>query len=139
MPIQIQFSPLLTSKATVDVSSLINSLRSQSKPESQRLADALEQLQSTIWMLVRALREGVSISGDRIEVTDANGAQGVVITSGAVGVNGLGVALTNGTGSPNGVVVGSPGGLYVDKAGGAGVTLYVKESGVGTDTGWVAK
>jgi hypothetical protein len=44
-----------------------------------------------------------------------------------------------GTGDPNGVVVGSPGDSYFNKNGGANATLWVKESGVGTDTGWVAK
>lgn len=47
--------------------------------------------------------------------------------------------LLAGTGVPNGTAVGSVGDLYVDKAGGAGTTLYVKESGAGTNTGWVAK
>lgn len=40
---------------------------------------------------------------------------------------------------PNGNVVASPGALYTSSAGGAGVTLWVKESGVNTDSGWVAK
>lgn len=44
-----------------------------------------------------------------------------------------------GHGDPNGVVTASPGRLYVDLDGGAGVTLYVKESGVDTNVGWVAK
>jgi hypothetical protein len=43
------------------------------------------------------------------------------------------------TGSPNGVVTGNPGDLYLNKSGGAGTTLYVKESGSGTNTGWVGK
>lgn len=47
--------------------------------------------------------------------------------------------LLAGTGVPNGLVFGDVGDLYVDKAGGAGTTLYVKESGAGTDTGWVGK
>lgn len=42
-------------------------------------------------------------------------------------------------GSPNGQLVGSPGMLALNSQGGAATTLYVKESGVGTDTGWVAK
>lgn len=50
-----------------------------------------------------------------------------------------GVALRTGTGSPNGAVTGSPGDLYLNKSGGAGTTLYVKESGTGTNTGWVGK
>lgn len=40
---------------------------------------------------------------------------------------------------PNGHVVASPGALYTVAAGGAGVTLWVKESGSQTNTGWIAK
>jgi|SRR6185312_4559751 len=47
--------------------------------------------------------------------------------------------VARGTGSPNGSVVGSPGDLYVNTSGGSGTTLYVKESGVSTNTGWVGK
>ena len=47
--------------------------------------------------------------------------------------------ILTGTGSPETVVAADPGTLYLDLAGGAGVTLYVKESGVATNTGWVAK
>ena len=43
------------------------------------------------------------------------------------------------TGSPEGVVTASPGAIVLRDDGGAGTTLYVKESGVGTNTGWVAK
>lgn len=44
--------------------------------------------------------------------------------------------ISAGTGSPEGVVTGSPGDLYVNVSGGAGTTLYVKESGAATNTGW---
>lgn len=44
-----------------------------------------------------------------------------------------------GTGDPNGVVTASPPAFYLNDAGGASVTLYVKESGDGTNTGWVGK
>ncbi len=44
-----------------------------------------------------------------------------------------------GSGSPNGAVVASPPALYLNRAAGAATTLYVKESGVGTNTGWVGK
>jgi len=44
-----------------------------------------------------------------------------------------------GTGSPAGVVFGSPGDTYINLSGGAGTTLYVKETGVGTTAGWVGK
>lgn len=43
-----------------------------------------------------------------------------------------------GTGSPEGAVTAPVGSLYTDTSGGAGTTLYVKESGAG-NTGWVAK
>lgn len=47
--------------------------------------------------------------------------------------------LYTGAGSPNGRIVASPPALYLREDGGAGTTLYVKESGLGTNTGWVAK
>lgn len=48
------------------------------------------------------------------------------------------VTWTQGSGSPNGKVTANPGSLYTNAAGGAGATLWVKESGTGA-TGWVAK
>lgn len=42
------------------------------------------------------------------------------------------------TGSPEGIVTAKVGSLYCRTDGGAGTTLYVKESGTG-NTGWVAK
>lgn len=44
-----------------------------------------------------------------------------------------------GSGSPEGAVKGNPGNLYLNTDGGSSTTLYVKESGDGTNTGWVAK
>jgi hypothetical protein len=44
-----------------------------------------------------------------------------------------------GTGSPNGVIVATLGDTYINQSGGANTTLWVKESGVNTNTGWVAK
>lgn len=44
-----------------------------------------------------------------------------------------------GVGDPNGSEVASPPALYLRQDGGAATTLYVKESGAGTNTGWVAK
>jgi lysophospholipase L1-like esterase len=43
-----------------------------------------------------------------------------------------------GTGSPEGVVTAGVGTIYLRSDGGAGTTLYIKESGAG-NTGWVAK
>lgn len=47
--------------------------------------------------------------------------------------------ITGGTGDPNGVVTGSPGNVYLNRSGGANTTIWIKESGVNTSTGWVAK
>lgn len=45
---------------------------------------------------------------------------------------------TSGTGSPEGVLAATVGSLYTRTDGGAGTTLYVKETGTG-NTGWTAK
>jgi hypothetical protein len=50
----------------------------------------------------------------------------------------LGPFITANTGSPESVVAAPVGSLYVRTDGGAGTTLYVKESGTG-NTGWVGK
>ena len=47
-------------------------------------------------------------------------------------------AWRRGVGTPEGAVVAPVGTAYLRSDGGAGTTLYVKESGTG-DTGWVAK
>lgn len=47
-------------------------------------------------------------------------------------------AVIEGTGSPNGAQVGTVGDLYINLAGSANATLYIKESGANTNTGWTA-
>jgi hypothetical protein len=49
-----------------------------------------------------------------------------------------GVRFMSGSGTPEGAVTAPVGSLYTRTDGGAGTTLYVKESGTG-NTGWVAK
>jgi hypothetical protein len=44
-----------------------------------------------------------------------------------------------GTGSPEGVVTAVVGSIYRRRDGGAGTSVYFKESGSGTNTGWVGK
>jgi hypothetical protein len=53
-------------------------------------------------------------------------------------LNGISPFFSTGTGSPNGVVTSPPGAIYLNQAGGAGATLWVKESGSGA-SGWIAK
>lgn len=49
------------------------------------------------------------------------------------------IKISFGTGSPNGVVTGSVGDQFMRTDGGAATTLYVKESGTATTSGWVGK
>lgn len=49
------------------------------------------------------------------------------------------VNISTGSGSPNSAVTGSPGDIYYNTAGGSATTLWVKESGSATTTGWVGK
>jgi hypothetical protein len=44
-----------------------------------------------------------------------------------------------GTGSPNTVVTASVGAIFLRLDGGAGTSIYIKESGTSTNTGWIAK
>lgn len=67
-------------------------------------------------------------------------------TSGVVGAGisqvtlGNGVSMSSGAGSPEGIVPGNLGDLYSNLSGGAGATLWVKESGAAaSNTGWQAK
>lgn len=49
----------------------------------------------------------------------------------------MAATFLSGTGNPNGVVFGNPGDAYFDLTGGP-PTFWAKQSGVGTNTGWVA-
>ena len=49
------------------------------------------------------------------------------------------VGLFSGTGSPEGVVTANPGSLYLNFSGGAATSLYVKQTGSSTNTGWIGK
>lgn len=50
-----------------------------------------------------------------------------------------GARIMDGYGTPEGVIFGSPADQWLRRDGGAGTCLYVKETGVNTNTGWVAK
>lgn len=61
-----------------------------------------------------------------------------IVNGEIVVLNGVGIKITAGNGSPEGNVTANPGSIYLNRSGGAGVSIYVKESGTG-NTGWVAK
>lgn len=65
----------------------------------------------------------------RLSATLAQFAAGIVLTADNV---------KRGAGSPEGAVTGSVGDAYERTDGGSGTSLYVKESGTATNTGWVA-
>ena len=56
----------------------------------------------------------------------------------AISGDGVSQKVYNGVGSPEGVVVAQPGSIYMNLSGGAGTSVYVKETGSGS-SGWVAK
>lgn len=73
-------------------------------------------------------------------ITDAlNGTQDVVAVGVAQVTLGTGQNVSSGVGSPEGVVPGNIGDQYTNTAGGAGATIWIKESGDGTNVGWAAK
>lgn len=80
-------------------------------------------------------RVGIGVAADASAATN--------LDSGGIKLNNAGATLSAtisvGSGSPQGVVTANPGSLFLNLAGGANTTLYVKESGTATNTGWVAK
>lgn len=53
-------------------------------------------------------------------------------------VQGTDCAIYSGAGSPEGVVTANPGSIYLNSSGGAGTSIFVKQSGI-SNTGWVGK
>lgn len=91
----------------------------------QRLSDDSLSIQSTPFKLANdAPTDSLAIA-----------ASGAVTMAGTVAAGNF----KRGTGSPENVVTGSVGDLYTRTDGGANTTLYVKESGNNSNTGWVAK
>ena len=75
--------------------------------------------------------------GTDSDIVTTGNIQAGIITASSV-VQSSGPSWTSGTGSPEGVVTASVGSLYSRTDGGAGTTLYVKETGA-SNTGWLAK
>lgn len=94
---------------------------------------------AALWKTCMALREAVEIlqgiRGNRAAVIQPDLAASVEeIVNDVVDIS----FIKRGTGSPEGVVYAGVGSIFLRRDGGAGTTLYVKESGTG-NTGWVAK
>lgn len=78
-----------------------------------------------------------SMNANTLDVSVPSGNLVIGTSSKGIDFSG-GVLWRTGTGSPENVVTASVGSMYTNVAGGAGTTLYVKESGSGS-TGWIAK
>ena len=63
----------------------------------------------------------------------------IIPTSGSITMGFGGQRVAVGDGAPEGAVAAAVGSLWLRKDGGAGTTLYIKETGAATNTGWVAK
>lgn len=74
------------------------------------------------------------VANDEIFLDALNG---VSVNQGLIKLGGNSVILA-GTGSPEGVITANVGSMFLRSDGGAGTTLYVKETGSG-NTGWTAK
>ena len=90
---------------------------------------------------VNALNGNLMPQALRFLTLIANAINGTTAASGvAQNIQGNGLTISRGSGSPLNVVSGNTGDLYISTAGGSGTTFYVKESGVpGDKTGWVGK
>lgn len=84
--------------------------------------------------------------GERLTYDTVNGwqneAAGLPLSggtlTGALSVSNTTATISSGTGTPESVVTAPVGSLFLRTDGGAGTTLYVKESGAG-NTGWISK
>lgn len=76
-----------------------------------------------------------------VKTFEVDRAVGNLRASASIGVGAAGSEAKwySGEGSPEGAQIGNPGDLYSNRLGGSNTSLYVKESGSGTNTGWTAK
>lgn len=78
-------------------------------------------------------------NGASMNLLTADGGGFTELVLGQIRLNPGNVIIMRGTGGPEGVAYAYVGSLYLRTDGGASTTLYVKQSGAGTNTGWVAK
>jgi len=107
-----------------------------SPADAVRVGSSGASLQLSTWFTPRLTIAGGSGSTGNVTINTGD----LIIDTAGKGLKhgASGPLWTAGAGSPEGAVTAPPGSLYTDTAGGAGATLYVKESGTG-NTGWVAK
>lgn len=86
---------------------------------------------------VRMLATGTAmfLGADQVSVRKLDNTPGAIVLGTSLSTN---TSIRTGSGSPETVVTAGVGSIYLRTDGGAGTTLYVKESGTG-NTGWIAK
>lgn len=80
-------------------------------------------------LLTTNATDGISITSTNIIVSHTNIAMGSATAP----------YITSGTGTPQGNLIAPVGSIYMRIDGGSSTSFYVKESGAGLNTGWVAK
>ena len=85
-------------------------------------------------LVIRARSGGTNI----VTFDASDGTDRLIISDAGVVTIGGGVTIQSGSGTPEGAITAVVGSLYMRTNGGAGTSLYVKESGSG-NTGWIGK
>ena len=96
--------------------------------ESLRIED--ESPESTPFVVSASGRVGIGVTPDATVALSVD-LTGIKFSTGAL--------VLSGVGSPEGVISAPLGSMYLNSSGGTGSTLWVKESGTSTNTGWVSK
>ena len=103
---------------------------------------ALDTLKNADQFVVYSADNGDArrVSGTAVKefMTDAISTDDAVTFDGGINLGSGTLLWKSGAGSPEGAITATVGSLWTRTDGGAGTTLYVKESGTG-NTGWVAK
>jgi hypothetical protein len=82
---------------------------------------------------------GAGVEGITMSVDNTNGTFRAFMSNKSIKFAGSSTGIYYGTGAPEGSVTASIGSIYLRQDGGANTSLYVKESGNNTNTGWVGK
>ena len=85
---------------------------------------------ATAFVVSNSGRVGIGVTPDAAVALSVD-STGIKFSTGAL--------VLSGVGSPEGVVAAALGSIYTNSSGGSGATLWVKESGASTSTGWVSK
>jgi hypothetical protein len=106
--------------------------------EFQYIHSQLSLTEDSIFLGVNNPVTQIIIDGNNgIQMFD--GFDTTTITGNSIKLGFINATISSGEGAPNGVRTGNPGDMYLRIDGGAGTSLYVKETGIGTNTGWVGK